>query len=88
MCYARSKFEYALICEMRLTASVRPTKYYALNSEYVLISDMRLITRKYGNNPWYTYMTLWFQQSVYLSDRFICSADISHGQFPANILFV
>ena len=26
---------------------LRPTKLYVLNSEYVLISDMRLITRKY-----------------------------------------
>ena len=26
----------------------RPTKHYALISEYALISDMRLITRKYG----------------------------------------
>ena len=38
----RSKFDYAFMREMHLTASVRPTKQYAL------ISDMRLTTRKYG----------------------------------------
>ena len=27
---------------------LRPTKQYALISEYAFISDMRLITRKYG----------------------------------------
>ena len=46
MHYASPMSVYALICEMRLTAS--PTKLYVLNSEYALISDMCLITRKYG----------------------------------------
>ena len=37
-----------LYAKCALQQVFRPTKQYALISEYVLISDMRLVTRKYG----------------------------------------
>ncbi len=37
-----------LISEIRLIATTYANKYHALNNEYALISDMRLIMRKYG----------------------------------------
>ena len=49
LCCARSKFDYVLIHEMRLTASV--LDQYPLISEYALIRDMRLITVYWSNMP-------------------------------------
>ena len=55
--YTSTGKKYALIHEIRLIKSaffnvgiLRSAAKYALNSEYVPISDMRLITRQYGNS--------------------------------------
>ena len=46
---ARSNFiSCALICKVRLRTGFMTTTRHALNSEYALISEMCLITGKYG----------------------------------------
>ena len=45
-----------LYAKCALQQVLRPTKLYALNSELVLMSDMRLIMREYGNNISYLFL--------------------------------
>ena len=43
------------MCEMLLIESIHDNRKHTLNCEYALISEMHLITRKYGNLLWALY---------------------------------